>query len=122
MSPGGPGLCRCAASEAVSASRHARHGRPQLASEFVATFGLVAVIWGWVRSRAAAVPFPVAAYITAAYRFTASTSFANPAVTMARAASDTFVGIRPADAPAFIAAQLAGAATALFRWLAALRP
>lgn len=107
-----------------SASRHARHGLPQLVSEFVATFGLVAVIWGCARSRVAAVPFAVAAYITAAYWFTASTSFANPAVTMARAASDTFAGIRPADAPAFIGAQLAGAgvATALFRWLAPLRP
>jgi glycerol uptake facilitator-like aquaporin len=102
-----------------TASRHARHGFPQLVSEFVATFGLLAVIWGCVRSRAAAVPFAVAAYITAAYWFTASTSFANPAVTMARAASDTFSGIRPADAPGFIVAQLAGAAaaTALFRWL-----
>jgi glycerol uptake facilitator-like aquaporin len=101
------------------ASRHARDGLPQLVSEFVATFGLLAVIWGGVRSRAAAVPFAVAAYITAAYWFTASTSFANPAVTMARAASDTFAGIRPADAPGFIVAQLAGAgaATALFRWL-----
>jgi glycerol uptake facilitator-like aquaporin len=102
-----------------SASRHARHGLPQLVSEFVATFGLLAVIWGCARSRAAAVPFAVAAYITAAYWFTASTSFANPAVTMARAASDTFSGIRPADAPGFVVAQLAGAvaATALFRWL-----
>ena len=101
------------------ASRHARHGLPQLVSEFVATFGLLAVIWGCVRSRAAAVPFGVAAYITAAYWFTASTSFANPAVTLARAASDTFAGIRPADAPGFIVAQCAGAgaATVLFRWL-----
>jgi glycerol uptake facilitator-like aquaporin len=103
-----------------SASRHARHGAGQLVSEFVATFGLLSVIWGCARSRAAGVPFAVAAYITAAYWFTASTSFANPAVTLARAASDTFAGIRPADAPGFIAAQLAGAAaaTALFRWLA----
>ena len=102
-----------------TASRHARHGLPQLVSEFVATFGLLAVIWGCARSSAAAVPFAVAAYITAAYWFTASTSFANPAVTMARAASDTFAGIRPDDAPGFIVAQLAGAgaATALFRWL-----
>jgi glycerol uptake facilitator-like aquaporin len=102
-----------------AASRHARAGLPQLVSEFVATFGLLAVIWGCARSRAAAVPFAVAAYITAAYWFTASTSFANPAVTLARAATDTFAGIRPADAPGFIAAQLAGAAaaTALFRWL-----
>jgi glycerol uptake facilitator-like aquaporin len=103
-----------------SASRHARAGLPQLVSEFVATFGLLAVIWGCVRSRAAAVPFAVAAYITAAYWFTASTSFANPAVTLARSATDTFAGIRPADAPGFIVAQLAGAAaaTALFGWLA----
>ena len=102
-----------------TASRHARDGLPQLVSEFMATFGLLAVIWGCVRSRADMVPFAVAAYITAAYWFTASTSFANPAVTMARAATDTFAGIRPADAPGFIVAQLAGggAATALFRWL-----
>jgi len=102
-----------------TASRHARDGLPQLVSEFVATFGLLAVIWGCVRSRADMVPFAVAAYITAAYWFTASTSFANPAVTMARAATDTFAGIRPADAPGFVIAQLAGggAATALFRWL-----
>jgi len=102
-----------------TASRHARDGLPQLVSEFVATFGLLAVIWGCVRSRSDMVPFAVAAYITAAYWFTASTSFANPAVTMARAATDTFAGIRPADAPGFIIAQLAGggAATALFRWL-----
>jgi glycerol uptake facilitator-like aquaporin len=101
------------------ASQHARAGFSQLVSEFVATFGLLAVIWGCVRSRADAVPFAVAAYITAAYWFTASTSFANPAVTMARAATDTFAGIRPADAPGFIVAQLAGGvtATALFRWL-----
>ena len=102
-----------------TASRHARDGLPQLVSEFVATFGLLAVIWGCVRSRADMMPFAVAAYITAAYWFTASTSFANPAVTLARAATDTFAGIRPADAPGFIIAQLAGggAATALFRWL-----
>jgi len=102
-----------------SASRHIRSGSAQIFSEFVATFGLLAVIWGCVRLRSSAVPFAVGAYITAAYWFTASTSFANPAVTLARAASDTFAGIRPADAPGFIAAQLAGAAaaTALFRWL-----
>jgi glycerol uptake facilitator-like aquaporin len=101
------------------ASRHVRSGGAQLFSEFVATFGLLSVIWGCARLRSAAVPFAVGAYITAAYWFTASTSFANPAVTLARAASDTFAGIRPADVPAFIAAQLAGAAaaTALFRWL-----
>jgi glycerol uptake facilitator-like aquaporin len=93
-------------------------------SEFVATFGLLAVIWGCVSVRSGAVPFAVAAYITAAYWFTASTSFANPAVTLARAASDTFAGIRPADAPGFIVAQLLGAvaATGLFRWLAPALP
>jgi len=101
------------------ASRHARSGLAQGFSEFVATFGLLAVIWGCARRRSAAVPFAVAAYITAAYWFTASTSFANPAVTLARSATDTFAGIRPSDAPAFIVAQLlgAGAATGLFRWL-----
>jgi len=101
------------------ASRHVRSGMAQAFSEFVATFGLLAVIWGCARLRTSAVPFAVAAYITAAYWFTASTSFANPAVTLARSATDTFVGIRPADAPAFIAAQLLGAlcATVLFRWL-----
>ncbi len=101
------------------ASRHVRSGGPQLFSEFVATFGLLAVIWGCVRFRSQAVPFAVAAYITAAYWFTASTSFANPAVTLARTASDTFAGIRLVDAPGFIVAQLLGAmaATFLFRWL-----
>jgi glycerol uptake facilitator-like aquaporin len=101
------------------ASRHARAGSAQAFSEFVATFGLLSVIWGCARLRSAAVPFAVAAYIVAAYWFTASTSFANPAVTLARSASDTFAGIRPADAPVFIGAQLLGAAaaTALFRWL-----
>jgi glycerol uptake facilitator-like aquaporin len=102
-----------------SASRHVRSGGAQLFSEFVATFGLLCVIWGCARLRSSAVPFAVGAYITGAYWFTASTSFANPAVTLARSASDTFAGIRPVDAPGFIAAQLAGAAgaTALFRWL-----
>jgi glycerol uptake facilitator-like aquaporin len=102
-----------------SASRHARSGTAQVFSEFVATFGLLAVIWGCARLRSSTVPFAVAAYITAAYWFTASTSFANPAVTLARSATDTFAGIRPADAPAFVVAQLvgAGAATALFRFL-----
>ena len=102
-----------------SASRHIRAGGAQMFSEFVATFGLLAVIWGCVRFRPQSVAFAVAAYITAAYWFTASTSFANPAVTLARSLSDSFVGIRPADAPGFITAQLAGAAAAtmLFRWL-----
>jgi glycerol uptake facilitator-like aquaporin len=101
------------------ASRLIRAGNAQLFSEFVATFGLLSVIWGCVRLRSSAVPFAVGAYITGAYWFTSSTSFANPAVTLARAASDTFAGIRPADAPGFIVAQLAGAiaATLLFRWL-----
>ena len=102
-----------------SASRHARAGGAQLFSEFVATAGLLSVIWGCARRRTAATAFAVAAYITAAYWFTASTSFANPAVTLARSLSDTFAGIRPADAPGFVVAQLFGAAaaTALLRWL-----
>jgi len=107
------------------ASRKARHGGAQLFSEFVATFGLLAVVWGCVRLRQkAAVPFAVAAYITAAYWFTSSTSFANPAVTLARSASDTFAGIRPADVPGFVVAQLLGAAAAtlLFRWLVPALP
>jgi glycerol uptake facilitator-like aquaporin len=101
------------------ASRHDRSGVSQLVSEFVATFGLLAVISSCVRRRPSAVPFAVGAYITAAYWFTSSTSFANPAVTLARAATDTFAGIRPADAPGFVVAQLLGAATAttLFWWL-----
>ena len=100
-------------------STHARHGFAQMLSEFVATFGLLAVMWGCSRQRSAAVPFAVGAYITAAYWFTASTSFANPAVTIARALTDTFAGIAPSDVPGFIGAQLLGAATAtaLFRWL-----
>ncbi len=103
----------------VSLSQHARSGVTQIFSEFVATFGLLAVIWGCSRLRSNATPFAVGAYITAAYWFTASTSFANPAVTIARSLSDTFSGIRPADAPGFIVAQIAGgiAATLLFRWL-----
>jgi glycerol uptake facilitator-like aquaporin len=109
---------------AFSASRHVRTGPSQWLSEFVATFGLLAVIWGCARQRAAAVPFAVGAYITAAYWFTASTSFANPAVTLARAATDTFAGIRPADAPGFIFAQAVGAAaaTTLFGWLSPALP
>jgi glycerol uptake facilitator-like aquaporin len=104
---------------ALFVSHRVRSGMPQLASEFVATFGLLAVIWGCARRRSAAVPFAVGAYITSAYWFTSSTSFANPAVTLARSASDTFAGIRPTDAPGFIVAQLLGAAAAtlVFRWL-----
>src|SRR5262245_9844978 len=100
-------------------SAHARNGVAQLVSEFVATFGLLSIIWGCSRRRSDALPFAVASYIAAAYWFTASTSFANPAVTLARAFTDTFAGIRPVDVPGFIVAQLAGAAaaTVLFRWL-----
>ena len=108
----------------VSQSRHPRSGLPQVFSEFIATFGLMSVIWGCSRLRSSVVPFAVGAYITAAYWFTASTSFANPAVTLARAATETFSGIRPIDVPAFIGAQLVGAAaaTALFRWLVPALP
>jgi glycerol uptake facilitator-like aquaporin len=102
-----------------SASTHVRTGPSQLFSEFIATFGLLTVIWGCARNRPAAVPFAVGAYISAAYWFTASTSFANPVVTLARSTSNTFAGIRPADTAGFVIAQLAGAfaATLLFRWL-----
>jgi glycerol uptake facilitator-like aquaporin len=104
---------------AISLSQHIRSGPAQFLSEFVASFGLLSVIWGCSRSRSIAVPFAVAAYITAAYWFTSSTSFANPAVTIARSLSDTFAGIRPIDVPLFITAQLFGAlaATLVFRWL-----
>jgi glycerol uptake facilitator-like aquaporin len=100
-------------------SQKVRSGSPLLLSEFVATFGLMAVIWACSRQRPLAVPLAVGAYITGAYWFTSSTSFANPAVTIARSVTDTFTGIRPIDAPAFIAAQMLGAAasTVLFRWL-----
>jgi glycerol uptake facilitator-like aquaporin len=103
----------------ISLSHHARSGSAQMFSEFVATFGLVSVIWGCSRLRSNAVPFAVGAYITAAYWFTASTSFANPAVTVARCLSNTFAGIRPTDVPWFVVAQFLGgiAATMLFRWL-----
>jgi len=107
------------------ASEKTRTGSAQWLSEFIAAFGLLAVIWGCVRLRSATVvPFAVAAYITAAYWFTASTSFANPAVTLARSMSDSFAGIRLADVPAFIIAQLLGAiaATLLFRWLVPIKP
>ena len=104
---------------AVSLSRHTRSGGAQFFSEFVATFGLLSVIWGCSRRRSSVVPFAVGAYISAAYWFTASTSFANPAVTIARSFSDTFAGIRPANAPLFVVAQVLGAlaSTFLFRWL-----
>jgi glycerol uptake facilitator-like aquaporin len=101
------------------ASTKARAGWPQLWSEVVATFGLLLTILGGVRFRPQSVPLLVGAYIAAAYWFTASTSFANPAVTIARSLTDTFAGIRPADAPGFIAAQVVGAAAAAVfgRWL-----
>jgi glycerol uptake facilitator-like aquaporin len=102
-----------------AASTHVRAGVPQVVSEAVATFGLLSVIWGCSRRRSNAVPFAVAAYIMAAYWFTPSTSFANPAITIGRAFTNTFAGIRPSDVPAFIVAQGVGAlaATVLFRWL-----
>jgi glycerol uptake facilitator-like aquaporin len=105
--------------ELLQVSQRVRAGSAQLFSEFVATFGLLAIIWGCSRRRPESVPMAVGLYITGAYWFTASTSFANPAVTVARALTNTFAGIRPADAPGFIAAQLVGAgiATLFFRWL-----
>jgi glycerol uptake facilitator-like aquaporin len=102
-----------------SVSHHARAGGAQMFSEFIATFGLIAVIRGCARLPTYVMALGVAAYITAAYWFTGSTSFANPAVTLARSLSDTFAGIRLADAPGFVLSQIAGAAAAtmLFRWL-----
>jgi glycerol uptake facilitator-like aquaporin len=98
---------------AFSISHHARTGAPQWFGEFVATFGLLLVIRTVARFSSDGLPFAVAAYIVAAYWFTASTSFANPAVAIARSLSDTFAGIRPVDVPAFLAAQLAGGFSAL---------
>jgi len=100
----------------LEASQHVRTGASQWLAEAVATFGLVAVILGGLRFQPMAVPWLVGLYITAAYWFTASTSFANPAVTVARALTDTFSGIRPIDAPAFVAAQIGGA---LLAWMLA---
>ncbi len=94
-------------------SSKARTGSGQWAGEFIATFGLVFVILGTIRHRPQAVPASVALYIVAAYWFTSSTSFANPAITLARALTDSFAGIAPADVPAFILAQLCGALAAL---------
>ncbi|HKA41443.1 MAG TPA: MIP/aquaporin family protein [Burkholderiales bacterium] len=99
--------------ELFSASRHVRAGLPQVWSEFVATFGLICVILATVKTRPTVVPFAVAAFITAAYWFTASTSFANPAVTLARAASDTFAGIFVNDVPGFLLGQALGAVAAI---------
>jgi len=103
----------------ISVSTHDRGGMAPIASEFVATFGLVAVILGCARRRPDVVPFAVSAYIVGAYWFTASTAFANPAVTIARSMTSTFAGIRPVDVAGFALVQLAGgaAAAALFRWL-----
>jgi glycerol uptake facilitator-like aquaporin len=104
----------------IQASAHVRTGFGQWVGEFTATFALLSVIWSCTRHHPHATPYAVASIITAAYWFTSSTSFANPAVTIARALSDTFAGIRPHDAPAFVIAQLLGAftATALFAWFA----
>jgi glycerol uptake facilitator-like aquaporin len=108
----------------LQASQTPRTGPAQWLAEAVATFGLVAVILGGLRARPVAVPWLVGLYITAAYWFTASTSFANPAVAVARGLTDTFSGIRPADVPAFVLAQCAGAVVALVltRWLFAASP
>ena len=104
----------------LQTSGKVRSGGGQWLAEVVATFGLVATILLVLRARAAAVPYAVGLYISAGYWFTASTSFANPAVTFGRTLTDTFSGIRPADAPGFIAAQVVGAvvATLLCGWLA----
>lgn len=103
----------------ITASTHARTGMGVWTGEVVASFGLLATILGCLRTRPDAVPYAVGLFITAGYWFTSSTSFANPAVTIARALSDTFAGIRPEDVPAFIAAQVVGAAiaTGLVKWL-----
>ena len=103
----------------IQFSEHSRTGIGQWAGEFIATFGLVLTILGTVRMRPAAVPCSVALYITAAYWFTSSTSFANPAITIARSLSNTFAGIAPADVSGFVLAQLAGAlaAAGAARWL-----
>ncbi len=103
----------------VQLGTKARHGFGQWAGEFIATFGLIGTIFGCIRFKPEAIATAVGLYITSAYWFTASTSFANPAVTIARSLSDTFAGIAPADAPGFIAAELLGAFAAawLFGWL-----
>jgi glycerol uptake facilitator-like aquaporin len=102
----------------IQVSQHVRAGGAQMFSEFVAAVGLLSVIRGCSRRHPEAVPFAVGLYIASAYWFTASTSFANPAVTLARSLSDTFAGIRPSDAGGFIVAQFAGAAAATVLWLA----
>ena len=107
----------------VLPSHQARTGLSQLFSEGVATFGLLLVILNCSRYKPETIPAAVALYITAAYWFTASTSFANPAVTIARSMTDTFSGIRPADGPGFILAQCIGAALAVVfcRWMTGQR-
>lgn len=107
---------------ALFVAHHARAGANQCFAEFVATFGLLLVIWGCGHNGSRWTPLAVAAYIVGAYWFTSSTSFANPAVTIARSLSDTFAGIRPADVAPFVLAQIVGAlmGTALFSWLGAL--
>lgn len=106
-----------------SASLNVRTGIGPWTGEFVATFGLVATILGCLRFRPEAIPYAVGLFITAGYWFTSSTSFANPAVTVARSFSNTFAGIRPEDAPVFIAVQIVAAiiATLVFAWFAAIR-
>jgi glycerol uptake facilitator-like aquaporin len=110
----------------VTLSHHQHAGLPQLVAEFVASFGLLVVIFGCLRAKTSVsgIALAVAAYITSAYWFTSSTSFANPAVTIARSFTDTFSGIRPADVPGFIAAQILGAlaATVLCSWLLPTKP
>ncbi|HMI52539.1 MAG TPA: aquaporin [Candidatus Saccharimonadales bacterium] len=107
-----------------SRSQHARHGAGMIFSEFIATFGLLLIISTTSRSSPATTPYAVATYITAAYWFTASTSFANPAVTLARCVTDTFAGIRPADVPNFLLAQFTAvpAVLLLSNWFRRLRP
>jgi glycerol uptake facilitator-like aquaporin len=104
---------------AIAWSRHTRNGAPQFYAEVVATFGLIAVISAGSKLRPAAIPLSVGTYIAGAYWFTSSTSFANPAVTVARCITDSFAGIRPQDVPAFVLAQILGASAAflLFRWM-----
>ena len=103
----------------LQASQHLRHGLGQWSAEIVATFGLVLTIFGCVRYRPDAVPYAVGLFISAGYWFTASTSFANPAVTIARSFTDTFSGIAAGDVPGFILAQIVGAILAAFlaRWV-----
>jgi glycerol uptake facilitator-like aquaporin len=98
----------------ISFSYHVRNGGAQIFSEFIATFGLLSVIWGCSRLRPDSVPLAVGAYITAAYWFTSSTSFANPAVTIARCLTNTFAGIRPRDVIPFVFAQVLGGIAATF--------